>query len=125
LQPLSTELRRFLTQHIRSVEEAEVLVLLAQTKETWWKPAEVGVRLHLDAGTARSCLELLSGRFLEVRMAGDTCFRFAPGHPEREALIEEMGKAYRKSRTEVLGAIASGRTLQDFADAFKLKREED
>jgi hypothetical protein len=124
-ETLPRRLREFLALHLGSVEEVEILLLLWRTKERWWRADEVGAQLHLGESTARTRLEKLSGHFLDVRVAGDVCFRYSPGNQEREERTAELAAAYEEHRTDVIGLVMSGRSARDFADAFRLKKEDE
>jgi hypothetical protein len=118
------DLEAFIRDHIRSAEELEALLLLYRTTARWWTIDEVTRALHLDSGSARRALERLSGAFLEVRIDADLCFRFATLNAERARLTARLDGAYHRDRTALMQLAGRGGAARDFADAFRLKKEE-
>jgi hypothetical protein len=123
--PLSRALREFISHHIGTVEDLDILLLMWRAGDRWWRADELATQLHMTAATVRRRLEQLSGKFLDVRVGGDVCFRFAPNHDERAALVAELAAAYKESRMEVIGAVLSGRAARHFADAFRIRKNDE
>jgi len=121
------DLRRlepFVRSYIRSAEELETLLLLYRSRTTWWTASAVGNALHLDQPAAGRALESLCGAFLEVRIESDVRFRFATLNAEREALTASLDRAYHQDRTALILWIGRGGAAREFADAFRVKKEE-
>jgi hypothetical protein len=123
--PLSRELRAFIAEDVVTVEQLEVLLLLSNGRDRWWRAGDVAERLHLSEPAVRQCLEDLSGRFLDVRLGASLCYRFAPQNTEREKRVAELVLACEDRRTEVLGLLLSSRPAWAFADAFRLRKGSD
>lgn len=121
-------LRRFVEEHLDSVEKLEVLLLLQRTSSRYWSAKEVAGTLGmLETPTARLLDALCARNLLDVRTASDVQFRFAPVSPELGQRASELEAAYRTQRAAVLTLILSGsaseRSVREFADAFRIKKE--
>lgn len=115
----------FVRGHVRSIEELEALLLLYRSRTRWWTAEEVGEALHLAPSAARPALERLCGAFLEVRIESEVRFRFATLNADRERLTAGLAQAYHQDRSSVLQMLGRPRAARDFADAFRLKEEEE
>ena len=122
--PEDVILEMFIRAHVHSAEELEVLLLLFRSAGRWWSADAVGEALHLDRGNARGALEALCGAFLDVRLETEVLFRFATLNAERERLTARLAEAYRQDRTALLQIVAGHGAARDFADAFRLRKEE-
>jgi hypothetical protein len=118
---IAAPLREFVARSFGAIEEVEILLLLRRSPRQWWRALQVAEALHLREEAARRCLETLSGRFLDVSVAAEVRFRYAPGNPEREARAAELAGAYENDRTELVSILMSSRAARDFARAFRLK----
>jgi hypothetical protein len=116
-------LEAFVRGHIQTAEELEALLLLHRSARRWWTVDEVARALQLERDAARRALERLSGAFLEVRIESDVCFRFAAHNADREQLTARLVAAYHHDRTALLLMIGRRAVAQDFADAFRFKKE--
>lgn len=122
--PLPPEVKAFIARNIAALEDVEALLLLFCARERWWTVREVATHLRVPLPIAAAALERLSGRFLEVRMAEDLCYRFGPAHDERERLTATLAMVYEAHRMEIARLVTAARSAWDFADAFKLKKED-
>jgi hypothetical protein len=122
--PLSRTLGRFVSQHLSSVEDLEVLLFLWRTKGRWWRATDTATQLHIAEPTVMRSLERLAGAFLEVRLTDDICFRFNPDNVEIQEQTDALDVAYAQQRTALIRLIMAGRSAREFADAFKLRRRQ-
>jgi len=114
----------FVRRYIDSAETLETLLLLFRGRAVWWTAEKAASALHLDRRAALCALERLCGAFLEVKIEGDVCFRFSTLNAEREALTAALDDAYHQDRTALMRLIAGGGAARDFADAFRVKKED-
>ncbi len=123
-ESLPPEVRQFIARHIASVEELEILLLLLagearpctaesayQVIKSSRQSVEHGLRKFIAAGFAAVTAETPPG------------FTFRSN--DSEPVIRELGRCYRQMPVRVVEAIYQKPrdSAQDFADAFKLKRD--
>lgn len=113
--------RRLIAEHIHSVEQLEVLLLLRATPEKAWSAAEVARALVSQADTAETRLIDLEQRGLISR--GEDGWRYDPGRRERE--VTQLAEAYGTRRVAVVGLIFSkpSDSVTSFSDAFRLRKD--
>ncbi len=119
--------RELIVQHIASVAQLEVLLLLFDRRPAAFDAAEVSRELRIDAGSAATLLGDLAARgFLEPTPDGPGRFRFA-ATPQLHAILPELAAAYRERRVAVITLIFSKPPdpLRQFAEAFRLKKGSD
>ncbi len=101
-------LRDFILSVIDSVDACEVLLALHAAPERSWSAKELGRTLKLPLGVVQSHLETLTRRhLLDVRLANDLRYRFAPARTDVRALIGMLGALHRASPAVVSDIISS------------------
>lgn len=117
-----TEIEQFISNHISSVEQLEVLLLLFRSPDTYWGVDAIGHQLSLP-------LDIVGSRVRELRRTGlvregqtGAVYRFDAADPERVRMVELIAREYREKRIAVINAIYSANLtrLRTFADAFKI-----
>lgn len=122
------EVRDLLTRCISSVEALEVLLLLQRTAERWWTPDAVAAELRTSrASAARRLEEFGKAGFLDVRLGEDVNYRYAPSSEGTARAVSLLADTYRERRVSVINLIFSKPLdhVRDFADAFRLRKEDD
>jgi predicted transcriptional regulator len=117
---LSSQVRDFVIRHITSVEQLELLLLLASDPSKGWTIHQLVKEISSSQESVSQRLkQLAEDRFLTK--AGEI-FRFAPAAPEKVAVISELANAYRLYRVRITELIYSrAGVLKTFSDAFKLR----
>jgi hypothetical protein len=119
---------QFVAEHIRSLDELELLLLLQQTPDRWWDAPAVARELAMDVDSARRALERFASRnLLAIAVTGDVRYRFQPGEPHLREVAEAFNAAYRANRLAILHLV-TGRpqqSIRDFAKAFRIRRDDD
>ncbi len=118
----------FLDAHIDSLEQLELLLVVMQTPQRWWDASAVSAQLGVHPDAARSALEHLAAHnLLAIRVTGDVRYQYQPGRPELADAARLVGDVYRQRRVAVLQAVTQPerRSLRDFADAFRIRRDDD
>ena len=114
----------FTTGHLESLEDLEVLVACMDSPERWWNAADMALQLGLSQGAARRSLDQLARHNLfDLRVTDDVRYRFSPGTPELEADTRAWLGEYRRNPLAVVRSIPRGRSVRDFADAFRIRRK--
>jgi hypothetical protein len=102
--------RQWITRHVTSVEQLDLLMLLDQDASRYWSVGNAASALRLPCAAVRAAAEVLAGRnFLEVRFGEDVLYRLDPGSPELRSVVERLVDAGRRSRAETIGALGLSR----------------
>jgi len=122
---LPEDVRRFIVEHINSVEQLEVLLLLRAHPEQDWSADAVSQRLYTPPPAAAMRLSDLQARgFLSASDDGKV-WRYRPANAEVDAFIASLAEHYQERRVTVITLIYSKphQQVQAFADAFKLRKD--
>jgi hypothetical protein len=114
----------FLGDHIASLAQLEVLLLLRERAESL-TAADVGRALRIDAGWAGAELHALAVRGLLVEDPGPPAtFRLA-SDPALAETLDAVAETYAQRRVTVVSLILAKPTdtVRVFADAFRLRKE--
>jgi len=123
---LPSNLYDFITQNVRSLEQLEILLLVARDRETIWTVQSVyDVILSTKPSVERWLDEFTRLSFLHKEASDVFVYRFI-ATDETAALIRDLGQLYKTKPVRVIEAIfkADQNPAQSFADAFRLKRKE-
>lgn len=120
---VSPELRRFINEHVGSIAQLELLLLLAGDPAKTIDAEEASRVFYVTVDAARAFLETMAADGLLAAEPGGK-FRFAPRHAEWAQLVETLGQTYRERRPTVIEIIYTGPldALQSFADAFRIRK---
>lgn len=113
-----------IVRHIHSVAQLEVLLYLRSFGEGIATPESVGRDQKIGADMAADLLVDLSGRgFLSERDGG---YVYDP-QPALGRQVEALAEAYGTYRVAIINLIFSkpSEGVQSFADAFRLRKDED
>ncbi len=95
---LSSRAERFLCDTIGSVQNLDCLILVGTDPTRWWSAASVARELRAPVEVVTGALEQLAKRnLLDVRLASDIVFRYAPWH-EADALVAEITTVHCRDR---------------------------
>ena len=116
--------RTLIVEHIHSVEQLEILLLLRAEPDRDWTAEQINDRIKSSLSSVESRLGDLERSAL-VQREGNR-YRYAPG-PELAAAVTELANAYAERRYTVIDLIFSRPTdkLRVFARAFKLRGDGD
>lgn len=119
---VSVEVRDFIARHIVSIEQLEVLLLLAETEERAWTTRELNERLRSQEASIAKWLIALEA--LKMVGATEECVRFAPANDALRRQVAALAEAYRSRRIKVIELIFSkpNESLRSFVDAFDLRK---
>ncbi len=121
---LPENVRRLIAEHITSVEQLEVLLLLARTDGRRWTPEAVSEELRTSVTSARARLADLERRgFLTSTEEG--C-RFEPSMEQTREAVEALAGAYAERRYTVIDLIFSKPidNLRVYANAFRFRKDD-
>ncbi|HEU4621459.1 MAG TPA: hypothetical protein VFS42_04470 [Burkholderiaceae bacterium] len=120
---ISEDVRRFVLTSVPSVPYLEALLLLRARPQQGCDAAELARRLYVPEANARELLDALCAAHIAVR-EGEVC-HYAPHTAELRDVLDALARAYSTRLIEVTHLIHSKtlRQAQQFADAFKLRKE--
>ena len=120
--PLSSPAREFVRSHLGSLIQLDAALLLQSDAEVWWNAERLAAALRVPVDAGREALEALAARnLLDVRIATDLTYRFAPWHTRAAELMGEIAAHHYEAR-EI--AARGGTAAQRFADAFRLRKRD-
>ena len=127
---ITSRVKQFLADHVESVMQLEILLLLAGQSGKVWTASELAQQLRIDVAWVDAQLRaLVAGGLASVDDAGTggggPAFRYAPRTAELGTTVDELARAYADRRVTVIGLIFSKPVdkIRSFADAFRLRKE--
>lgn len=126
--PIPDEVRQFILNNIDSVAELEGLLLLRRSPETAWSAGELARELYVSVPQSEVVLERLhSHKLLRIDSSGPSTYRYGPESGDLAETVERTANTYSSFIVPVTNLIHSKlqAKVQQFADAFKLKKEEE
>jgi hypothetical protein len=120
------ELRQFIAQHVESLAQLEALLLLRQDAQQHWEPAGLSQRLYLTPDTCQAILLDLQRRGFVARAPDGASYHYQPPSADADRALAELAMLYQQRRVAVITEIYSKPVtkVQTFADAFRLRRED-
>jgi hypothetical protein len=122
------DIRQFIVDKIDSVAELEGLLLMYKNSETSWNIKELSQRLYIsEAQTGEVVERLHSLGFLALQQDDPPIYRYQPGSDKLAGMVGRIDEFYAKYLVPITNLIHNKpRTkVQQFADAFKLRKKED
>jgi hypothetical protein len=120
------DVRRFVRTYIRSMLQLETLLLLARDGGRWWSAHEVNLEVRSSEDASLAELERLAElALLETDDAErGRRFRFAPRDPSHRVRVDALHELRAQRYHGLIDLIYSSSRAQDFADAFKIKKDD-
>jgi len=125
---LPEDVRHFLSTHIRSVGELEVLLLLHRDPARWWTAEQVNRELKTSHQSALKHLEdLRDGGLVQERRLADQEFRFHASDPGLVPVVRTIDSLFKDWIASIVDVIYAprGNSIRDFAEAFRLGKKGD
>jgi predicted transcriptional regulator len=122
---IPADVEQFILENLDSVAQLEGLLLLRGNPEAGWSVEELAKRLYIDREQAANILEhLCTQGLLIVKKAGSLTYHYQPESSELRQIVERLAETYSKYLVPVTNLIHSKpqTRVQQFADAFKIKR---
>ena len=120
------EVRAFIAEHIQSVVQLEVLLLLANRPRESWTPASVARALQIDTAWVERQLDNLAARgFLTRATHPEPDYHYNPQAPGLQKAVARLAQVYNERRVTVISMIYSkpADALRAFTDAFRIRKE--
>lgn len=125
--PIPDDVRRFILKSIDSIAQLEALLLLRGKPRDAWSTEAVAQRLYISEEETSGLLHRLYREgFLRAHGDKPTLYQYHPYSDELGHLVDRLAEIYSKQLVPVTKLIhAKPRTrIQEFADAFKLRKDE-
>jgi hypothetical protein len=122
---IESKVEKFISRHLKSVAELEVLLLLYQTSgKTEWNPEEVSQALRFNPAYAEALLTNLVNQNLVNKSAIDSSFRLESEFAGENSILSDLAMLYQSKKISVIQMIYENKNdkLHDFAQAFKLRK---
>lgn len=117
--------KAFINDHIDSVMQLELLLLLHRTAPKEWSADAIGRELQLDPALVASELANLCAQgLLVVRDETAPVYQYSPRTAAIERGVSGLAKTYATRHVAVISLIYS-KQIRIFADAFRLRRDRD
>jgi hypothetical protein len=124
---LPIEVQQFILNHIDSVEQLEVLLLLSSSPARAWSVDEVNAQIKSSHDSVSERLQLLASRGLvTVQSQPKPLYQFQSIDPQLTAAVTALAANYKEKRLKVLECLFSkpNATLRIFADSFKIRKDD-
>ncbi|WP_235217097.1 hypothetical protein [Archangium violaceum] len=121
-------MRRFITHHIDSVEQLEILLLLHQQPGRAWNAEAVARELRIASESASERMEdMVHDGLLKRQGVSPEEYRYGPESMKLDNAVRGLATAYAQRRVTVINLIYSKPIdkIRTFADAFRLRKDED
>lgn len=117
------EIREFILRNIDSIADMEALLLVSRETSRRWESATLARRLYISGQEAGQVLSRLHARGLLTFMDGT--YAFDP-KADPEELVAKIAAIYAEQLIPITNLIHSKALsrVQQFADAFKLKKDD-
>lgn len=118
----------FVSAHIGTLDRLELLLLLMRSPDRWWDASAVSRHLGYHQDAARRALDHLAAHnLLAIRVTGDVRYQYQPGESGLADAAAMFADAFRINPVAVLQLVATpgGRGIRDFADAFRIRGDDD
>ncbi|HLM42455.1 MAG TPA: hypothetical protein VK458_01255 [Myxococcaceae bacterium] len=125
---LPEDVRNLITDHIESVEQLEILLLLHQHGSRVWTADSVARELRVAPNSAGERMDELARASILARTQGSAVeYRYAPKSPSLDVAVAGLARAYSERRVTVINFIFSKPVdkIRTFADAFRLRKDDD
>lgn len=128
MEPISEDVRRFLQTQIASVEQLEVLRVIAEDPQREFSDDELRRLAQVSAEAIHPHLRTMNERGLLRTRSADTRM-YAQYGPHTTKLAEQIGQlleVYRRHPVTMIRLVYKRSTaaLDDFADAFRIRKKE-
>ncbi len=127
MEPLPDEVARFIEQNIESVDQLEILRILAVNREKEWSSAALAREVQTQPQTIGLQLDALESRGLLTVVRGPSLtYRHGPHTPELDKKVSQLLGLYNErpvTMIRLVAARAANAALKTFAEAFRLRKE--
>jgi len=123
---IPNDIKQFILESIESVAYLEALLLLRSKPDALWSSGAVANRLYIDQQqTAELLARLDADGFVTLGGEDDPVYRYQPATAHLQQMVDSLAEFYAKHLVPITNLIHSKpkNRVQEFADAFKLRRD--
>lgn len=121
------DVAQFIQEKIDSIAQLEALLLLRGDPNATWSSSTLAQRLYTSEKETVDALERLCAGGLTVAVGSNPAlYRYEPISPELRDLVDRTADVYSKHLVPVTNLIHSKpkTRVQEFADAFKIRKDD-
>lgn len=125
--PIPDDIKKFVVENIDSVAQLEALLLLRNNSDEQWSVQAIAKRLYINEQETMPLLARLGAAGLILSTYDKPpLYIYQPGSTDLVRLVDRLAETYSRHLVPITNLIHSKpRTrIQEFADAFKLRKEE-
>jgi hypothetical protein len=125
-KPIPEIVDRFLARYVGSIEQLEILLLLAGQPGRSFHAGDVAQAIYASPeSAARRLKRMKEDRLIRASGDSDPSYTFGPESPELEQAVQEVARTYQERRVAVTTLIASRpmENVRAFSEAFRLGRK--
>ncbi|MEW6129326.1 MAG: hypothetical protein AB1757_19960 [Acidobacteriota bacterium] len=122
------DVEQFILKNIKSVAQLEGLLIFCHEPDMDYSAESLSKRLYIsESETGKILADLYAAGFISRQSGKPALYRYQPNPPELRQMIDRVAEIYAKYLVPVTNLIhAKPKTrVQEFADAFKLRKEEE
>jgi DNA-binding transcriptional ArsR family regulator len=115
---------QFVSRHIESLEQLEILLFLHGEGSRPRTVAEIFKRIQSSQASVQDRLKKLQTAGLVA--SDEKGYRYQSGNPDTDACVAALAENYKLRRVRIIEAIYAPKpdAAQSFADAFRLRRKD-
>ncbi len=120
------EVKRFLTEHIDTLFQLEVLLLLHANRDVAWSAERIDRELRTGLEIVRKLLAIFEDKgFVSVIEGHEVTYRYSPATKELDHSVNLLAITYKERRVKVTSFIYSSplENIRNFAEAFRIRKE--
>jgi hypothetical protein len=121
------DVRAFLLQCVDSIAQLEALLLLRTNPALTWEAEALAKRLYISVQETAAILHHLQANgFLVTAKDASGVYQYQPASPDLGHMVDRIAELYARYLIPVTQLIHAKplTRVQEFADAFKLKKDE-
>ena len=118
----------FMADHVRSLDELQLLMSIIQSGDRWWDARIAAREIGMSQAAAGEVLDRFAARnLLDIRVSDDVRYQFRPGTDALRDAARATLDAYRRNPIALARLVPrqASRSMKDFADAFRIRRDDD
>jgi hypothetical protein len=119
--PISPRVKR-LVRALGSARAIEILLFLVRISSRSLSASELARELRVGADLEPTLEHLATLNLLDVHLGATLRYRLAPATPELTDTVRELASEYDTRRLAILEILEPRSSIDEFADAFRLRR---